>query len=284
MWRNMKEFSIVTKILLYLVLCVIAIVALFPLLWAISASLRTDTELYKYTTPLSINTFIPVKFTLESYITIFTDFNFSKPILNTILLIAIIVPSSCIVNSIAAFSFATFNFKFKAAIFSLFIISFMVPFESIAIPLYNVVNKFGWVDTRLALIVPGIASGLVLFLFTQFFKDIPPSLIEAARIDGASWLTVYGKIIMPSSIPVTITAGLMIFMDQWNAYLWPLLVARDKEIRTIQIALSSFKLERGTLWSCLYAGSIISALIPIALFLPFQKYFVQGVLSSGVKG
>ncbi len=284
MWRNMKEFSIVTKILLYLVLCVIAIAALFPLLWAISASLRTDTELYKYTTPLSINTFIPVKFTLESYITIFKDFNFLKPILNTIWLIAIIVPASCIVNSIAAFSFATFNFKFKSAIFSLFIVSFMVPFESIAIPLYNVVNKFGWVDTRLAMIVPGIASGLVLFLFTQFFKDIPPSLIEAARIDGASWLTVYGKIIMPSSIPVTITAGLMIFMDQWNAYLWPLLVARDKEIRTIQIALSSFKLERGTLWSCLYAGSIISALIPIALFLPFQKYFVQGVLSSGVKG
>ena len=280
----MKEFSTETKVLLYLVLSIIAVACLFPLIWAISASLRTDTELYKYTVPLSIHTFIPVRFTLESYITIFTEFNFLKPVLNTLLIIVIIVPASCFVNSIAAFSFASFNFKFKSVLFSLFILSFMVPFESIAIPLYSVVNKLGWVDTRLAIIVPGMASGLVLFLFTQFFKDIPPSLIEAARIDGASWLTVYGKIIIPSSIPVTITAGLMIFMDQWNAYLWPLLVARDKEIRTIQIALSSFKLERGTLWSCLYAGSMISALIPIVLFLPFQKYFVQGVISSGVKG
>ena len=124
----------------------------------------------------------------------------------------------------------------------------------------------------------------MLFLFTQFFKDIPPSLIEAGRIDGANLAQIFFRIILPSSIPVFITAGLMIFMDQWNAYLWPLLVARSKSVQTIQIALSSFKMERQTLWSCMYAGTIISALIPLSLFLPFQKYFVQGVISSGVKG
>ncbi len=280
----MIRLKYVKKILLYTVLVLVACMSLFPLLWAFSASLRSDTELYKYALPFTIHTLIPVEPTLNSYISLFTEFDFAKPITNTIILVLILIPCGCLVNSIAAFSFATFNFPFKKILFSLFLVTFMIPFESIAMPLYNVINDFGWVDTRLALIVPGVASGLILFLFTQFFKDIPPSLIEAARIDGASWPVVFRRIIFPSSIPVFVTAGLMIFMDQWNAYLWPLLVARDREIRTIQIALSVFKMERVTLWSNLYAGSIISALIPLLLFLPFQKYYVQGIVSSGVKG
>ncbi|MEG2604801.1 MAG: carbohydrate ABC transporter permease, partial [Clostridia bacterium] len=174
--------------------------------------------------------------------------------------------------------------KGKRVLYAIILASFMIPFEAIAMPLYNVVDGFGLVDTRAGLILPAIASGLVLFLFTQFFRDIPPSLVEAARIDGANLTQVFMRIIMPSSVPVFITAGLMIFMDQWNAYLWPLLVARSRSVQTIQIALSSFKMERQTLWSCMYAGTIISALIPLVLFLPFQKYFVQGITSSGVKG
>lgn len=160
----------------------------------------------------------------------------------------------------------------------------MIPFESIAMPLYNVVNRFGWIDRMYGLIIPGIADGLVLFLFNQFFRDIPNSLLEAARIDGAGWITVFVRIIIPLSIPVFVTAGLMIFMTQWNSYLWPLLVARSRDIQTIQIALGQFRGEQFTLWSCIYAGSIISALIPLFLFLPFQKNFVQGIISSGVKG
>ncbi|MEG2253283.1 MAG: carbohydrate ABC transporter permease, partial [Clostridia bacterium] len=190
----------------------------------------------------------------------------------------------CIINSIAAYAFASFEFKGKRVLYAIILASFMIPFEAIAMPLYNVVDGFGLVDTRAGLILPAIASGLVLFLFTQFFRDIPPSLVEAARIDGANLTQVFMRIIMPSSVPVFITAGLMIFMDQWNAYLWPLLVARSRSVQTIQIALSSFKMERQTLWSCMYAGTIISALIPLVLFLPFQKYFVQGITSSGVKG
>lgn len=280
----MNGKKIVKSTLLYVALILISVVTLFPFLWALSGSLRSDSELFKYALPFSIHTMIPVEPTFASYIEIFTKFNFLKPILNTFLLVVILVPVGCLINSIAAFSFATFKFKGKAVLYSIFLVSFMIPFESIAMPLYNVVDGFGWVNTRMAMIVPSIASGLLLFLFVQFFKDIPPALIEAARIDGASWPTLFLRIILPSSIPVFVTAGLMIFMDQWNSYLWPLLVARDQEIRTIQIALSSFKMERSTLWSCMYAGSVISAFIPLFLFLPFQKYFVQGITSSGIKG
>lgn len=184
----------------------------------------------------------------------------------------------------AGFAFTCFEFKGKKFFYPLVLISFMVPFEAIAIPLYNVANGLGMVDTYAGMIIPAIADGLVTFLFIQFFKDIPPSLVEAARVDGAKWPTIFVKVIIPISIPVFVTAGLMIFMNQWNSYMWPLLVARSKEIRTIQIAISQFSGERSIQWTYIYAGSLISAIIPICLFLPFQKYFVEGITAGSVKG
>lgn len=278
------HYKLGQKIIIYVALVLMATVSLFPLLWALACSLRSDVEIYQYALPFTINTVVPVEFTLQSYIDLFIKYSFAQPMLNTITLVAICIPLGCLINSIAAFSFATFQFKGKGVLYAVVLASFMIPFESIALPLYQIVDNIGLMDTWAGLILPTIANGLVLFLFTQFFKDIPPSLIEAARVDGANLPTIFIKIILPSSIPVFVTAGLMIFMDQWNAYLWPLLVARGADIETVQIALASFKMERQTLWSCMYAGSILSAVIPLALFLPFQKYFVQGITSSGIKG
>lgn len=280
----MSKNKRIKSFLIRLSLIIISFITLFPLLWAVSASLRTDQELFKYTVPFTIHTLFPVELTFESYISLFRDFNFAIPMLNTLVLVAILIPLGCIVNSVAAFAFSIYEFKGKKILYAIVLLSFMIPFEAIAMPLYNVIDGMKMVDTRMGLILPAIASGLVLFLFTQFFKDIPPSLIEAGRIDGANLGQIFVSIIMPSSIPVFITAGLMIFMDQWNAYLWPLLVARSRSIQTIQLAMGSFKMERQTLWSAMYAGTIVSALIPLSLFLPFQKYFIQGITSSGVKG
>jgi ABC-type glycerol-3-phosphate transport system permease component len=280
----MNRRLVVKNTLVYLLLVFIALVTIFPLLWGIASSLRPDEELFRYIMPFSAKTFLPQKLTFYNYIRLFAEFNFIRPIMVTLAVTVITIFFGCIVNGIAAFSFAVFKFRFKNIIYAVVLLSFMIPFEAIAMPLYNVVNQFQWVDTLHGIIIPSVADGLVLFLFTQFFRDIPASLIEAARVDGANWITVYIRIIMPSSIPVFVTAGLMTFMNQWNSYLWPLLIARTRNIQMIQIALSSFRGERNTLWACLYAGSIISALIPLFLFLPFQKNFVQGITSSGVKG
>ncbi|MDR0473048.1 MAG: carbohydrate ABC transporter permease [Treponema sp.] len=234
--------------------------------------------------PFSAKTLIPQRLTFDSYIRLFTEFNFLRPIIVTLIVTIFTLVFGCAVNGVAAFSFATFKFRYKRVIYTIVLLSFMIPFEAIAMPLFNVVNQFGWVDTLHGIIIPCIADGLMLFLFTQFFRDIPVSLIEAARVDGANWGTVFVRIIVPSSIPVFVTAGLMTFMNQWNSYMWPLLVARSRNIQMIQIAISSFRGERNTLWACLYAGTIISAIIPLLFFLPFQKNFVQGMISSGVKG
>ena len=140
------------------------------------------------------------------------------------------------------------------------------------------------VNSYSALIFPGAASGLAMFLFTQFFKEIPKSLVEAARIDGASWIQVFFSVILPLSVPVAITAGLMIFVNEWNNFFWPLLATRTEAARTIQVALSYFSDENQVYFSYIFAGSAISAVVPVLLFLPLQKYFVQGITSSGVKG
>lgn len=272
------------KSLLWLLLIVMTVITFFPLLWGVASSLRPDEEIFRYAMPFSSKTLIPQEPTVNAYVRLFTEFNFSRPIINTLIVTVLTIVFGGIVNSVAAFSFATFSFKGKNVIYGIVLLSFMIPFESIALPLYGVVDGFGWVDTFHGIVVPSIADGLVLFLFTQFFKDIPASLLEAARVDGASWRTIFIRVIMPLSVPVFVTAGLMTFMNQWNAYLWPLLIARSRDIQMIQIALGSFQAERSTLWSCLYAGSMISALIPLFLFLPFQKYFVQGITSSGIKG
>lgn len=274
----------VINIVLYALLILVAVISLFPLLWGISASLRDDSELFRYVRPFNYHTFVPVQFTVKSYVELFTKYGFLRPVLNTIFVTSVSIVCGCIINSIAAFAFAMFDFRFKNVLFTLVLLSFMIPFEAIALPLYKVIDSMGMVDTYQGMIWPSIASGLVMFLFVQFFKDIPADLLDAARVDGANVFQVFVKILVPLSKAIFITAGLMIFMDQWNSYLWPLLMARSKSIRTIQIALSSFSTEHKTAWSALYAGSMFAAMIPLMLFLPLQKYFVQGITSSGVKG
>lgn len=281
---TLRQKEITKKIIIYIVLIVMAIASLFPIFFCFSASVRTQDDLFKYMFPFTLKSLIPSEITGENYAIIFTAYEFWRPIVNTLIVTVVTIIFGCILNSMAGFAFTCFEFKGKKILYPLVLISFMVPFEAVAIPLYNVVSKLGMVDTYAGMIVPAVADGLVTFLFIQFFKDIPPSLIEAARVDGAKWPAIFVKIIMPISIPIFVTAGLMIFMNQWNSYMWPLLVARSKEIRTIQIAISQFSGERSIKWTYIYASSTISAIIPILLFLPFQKYFVEGITAGSVKG
>ena len=279
-----RKRKIFKTILIYTALILVAFLVIFPLIWAVSASLRTDEELYAYMAPVSWHTFFPVEVTGEAYRRLFLEFGFLKPLLNTFIVCIATMILGCIVNSVAAFAFARFKFRGKTILYTMIIVSFMVPFDTIAFPLYQIVYKMGLRNTYAGIVLPCIANGLVLFLFVQFFKDIPGEIIEAARVDGASWLTIFRRIIMPLSVPIFITAGLVIFISQWNSYLWPLLMTQTPDMQLIQIKLGLFKTEEQTMWSCIYAASVLSAFIPVALFLPFQKYYIDGITSGGVKG
>lgn len=280
----MHKYDTLKKVLLYIVLTAIAIVAIFPFFYILMASFRTNMEIFEYALPFTWKTLIPQEWTFSNYIAIFKEFNYGQALKNTLIVVVILVPLVLTISALGGFAFAFFDFKGKTALFSLCLVSFMVPTDAIALPLYDLVSGLGMVNSYWGMILPSAASGLAMFLFTQFFKEIPKSLLEAARIDGANWLQVFASVVLPLSVPVTITAGLMAFVNEWNNFFWPLLVARKEEIRTLQVALSYFSDENEVFFSYIFAGAAISAVVPVLLFLPLQKYFVQGISSSGVKG
>ena len=224
----MQKHKTLKNILLYLVLVCIAVVAIFPLFYIVMASFRTNIEIFDYALPFTWKTLIPQEWTISNYIAIFEEFHFGLAIRNTLIVVAVLVPLSLSISALGGFVFAFFDFKGKNVLFALCLISFMVPVDAIVLPLYNLISKMGLVNSYASLILPSAASGLAMFLFTQFFKEIPKSLLEAARIVGANWLQVFVKIVLPLSVPVTITAGLMVFVNEWNNFFWPLLVARTE--------------------------------------------------------
>ncbi|MGW9529096.1 carbohydrate ABC transporter permease [Paenibacillus terrae] len=272
-----------SHLLLYAVHIVLALLVLLPLAFAFVSSFRPLEDIYKYMSPITWKTFWPSNFTWGAYQTLFTERGFGQIFLNTFFVGAANVIGGLLLGSMAAFAFVYFEFRGKTLLFLLVLLTFMIPFEVISIPLYSLVNSLGWVDTYAGIIIPGIANGLVIFLFRQFFLELPTSLVESARMDGASWLRVYTRIVMPLCKPVTVSASLLIFIQQWESFLWPLIVTRSKEYKVIQVALSDFVTEYATYWNEMFAAVILSILIPVVLLLPLQRYYVQGIANTGSK-
>jgi len=268
---------------LYVIHFILFVVVVFPLIFALVSSLRPLEDIFRYVSPISWKTFIPTDITFEAYTNLFALRGYGHVMLNTFFIALTTVLFSVIFNSMAAFAFAKFKFKGSEILFGLVIFSFMIPFEVISIPLYSLVNSLGWIDSYYGLIVPGIANGLVIFLYRQFFLDLPIALIEAARLEGASWWKVYSGIIMPLCKPVTISAALLTFIFQWESFMWPLIVTRSEEYRVVQVAISMFTTEHATAWNEMFAATIVAVVVPVVLILMFQRYFIQGVANSGSK-
>ncbi len=204
--------------------------------------------------------------------------------INTLILGVTVVVVGGVVNAMAGFAFARFNFVGKRFLFIFTIlVTFLIPIDLTAIPRFILVNSLGWINTWQALIVPGLASSMVIFLFRQFFEEIPQDLIDAARVDGASWGRLFMAVVLPLSTPVMITASLLLFLSQWDSFFWPLLVAPRPELRVIQVEISNNVGQFQTLWNELLAGSMLAAIVPILLMLPFQRYYVSAITSSGLK-
>ncbi len=262
---------------------VVAFVFVLPLWWAVVSSLRPNMEVFADIFPFTPKALLPAPFSLEAYEGVIQR-GFGQIIGNTMLVAVITMIGGLIVNGAAGFAFAVFDFKGKRIILTLIIISFMLPFEAIALPLYTVTLQLGWLDNIAALIVPSIANGLAVFLFYQFFREVPKDYLEAARLDGANWIDVLRHVYIPLSIPTCISAGLLLFIFQWEAFLWPLLAMPSQQFKVIQVGMAAFQQQYQTIWNQLFAVAVITALIPIALLLPLQRYYVQGLAGAGLKG
>ena len=272
------------SVLYYTVLLLTVVVMMLPIVVSIGNSFRTqDAEIFNYTQVLSIYTFFPKTFTLNQYGRLFGDAGFGVPVVNSFVVAVLTVAFGFLVNGLAGFTFAKYNFRGKRLIFLVFLFSFMIPFEVIAIPLYKTCAALGILEKRAALILPMIGNGMIVFLYMQFFKDLPDSLIESARIDGAGTLRIYFRLIVPLSFPVIISASLMMFIQQWDAFLWPLVAASSKSLKVMQVAIAEFYGENFTDWTLIYSATSIAILIPALILIPLQKYFIQGVAGTGLK-
>ena len=181
------------------------------------------------------------------------------------------------------FAFAVFDFPLKRTLFAFVLLTFMMPFESIVIPLYTLIRTLDWTNTYAALIVPDLANGLVVFLFRQFFLGIPREIYEAARVDGASWWTIFLRLTMPLSGPTIATAALMQFIHQWDAFFWPLVAASTPELVVVQVAIArNITLEQAN-WGGLFASASTAILLAMIPFLLLQRYFIRTVTASADK-
>ena len=259
----------------YFVILLGLIITILPFWWGIAASFKTNPKIFGELKPLSLSTFIPGN-SFDAYFAIFEN-NFGRAMLNTFFVSTCSVVGGLLINSMAGFAFAQFRFRGDNIIFAFVLLSFAVPADAIAIPLFKMMRQIGWFDTFYALIIPMLPNGLIIFLFRQFFLGIPKELTEASRVDGLSWFGVYWRICMPLSIPVTLGAGLLLFVGQWESFLWPLIAAPSPELHLIQVTLGRFATEYEAIWNQQFAASSIAGLLPLIFIYLFQRQFVSAL-------
>jgi multiple sugar transport system permease protein len=203
---------------------------------------------------------------------------------NSLLVAVLTTLGQLLASSMAAYAFARMKFRGSGTLFLLYLATLMIPFQVTITPLFILMRHLGWINTYQGLILPGVFSAFGTFLLRQFFLTIPRELEEAAFIDGASHWTVYWRIILPLGKPALATLGVFSFMGSWNAFLWPLFVVRDLELMTLPVGLATLHGRWLTQWNLVMAGTVITVLPMLAVYLLAQQYFVRGVVLSGIKG
>lgn len=268
---------------LYALFVVLVLIVLVPLWWVGASSMTTRETVWRNALPFSWRALWPADFSLIGYRTIFGN-GYGRAIANTLFVGSTTVVLTISVCALAGFAFARFAFRGKGVLWALVLVSLMVPWEATVIPAYTLINSIGWTNSWPALIVPAVANGTVMFLFRQFFAEIPQDLLDAARVDGASWARVFANIVLPLAKPVVVTAAILVFLSQWNAFFWPMLVAPDGDFQMVQVAISILGVNQElTSWDQLFAGATIAALVPLLLVLPLQRFYVSSIMGSGIK-
>lgn len=280
------------KIVLFVSLTIISLLMAAPFIWMFLTSVRTPQELADPNMGL-----IPENWAWGNYLEAFNAAPFAIYARNSFLLAVLQTIATLIFGSACGYAIAKLRFPAAPWIFGAFLASMMIPFYATVIPQFLIVRFMplfggnnilgqggsGWIDTWWGLVVPGALSAFNIFLFRQFYVAAPTELIEAARIDGVGELGIWARIVTPLIKPGLLTVALLTFEQGWNNFLWPLLVTTSEQLRVIQLGLSVFRQEAGTDFHLLMAGTTIAAVPMIILFAIFQKYFVNGFVSSGIK-
>ena len=267
------------KFLFYLVLTLGAITFIYPFLWMTSASLRPMSEIG------SLNLF-SLNCSFENYDIVFNKIPIGRAFLNSVIVAGLMTLSVLFFSSITGYALSRLKFFGKDFIFTIIMFTMMIPFQLTLIPLYTLMVKLGWPDTYQSLIIPGAISAMGIMIFRQTFLGIPQSLVEAAKMEGCNHFQILFKIFIPLCKPAAVTVGIVTFMGAWNEVLWPMVVIRDRSMMTMPQLITLFSVggeSGGQLGVQLAAAMIL--IIPIVItYIFFQRYFIEGIASSGIKG
>lgn len=263
----------------YIVACLIAVIVLIPFLWMLSTSLKNKGALMQL--PVE---WIPKDPTLDSYAKVFSRFPFLRAIFNSLFITVSYTVITILSSSMAAFAFTKIKFPYADTVFKLYLASMMIPTQVTMIPLFVVMNRLGLINTYPSVILPSLFRAFAVFMLVQQMRGIPDDYMEAAELDGASLFRIYRTVILPLSKSSIATLTVTTFMECWNDYLWPLLMLNDKNKMTLTLALNSLNGQYGTEYNLLMAGSLISMIPIIIVYICAQKYFKEGLMAGGVKG
>lgn len=264
----------------HLFLAPLAVVMLLPLVWMVVTSLETQAQTFHFPPILW-----PGTLRFENYVNVIRESEFGTWFWNTTVVTVTIVLSNLVLCTLAAYAFARVRFLGRGVIYFVLLATLMVPLQVVLIPTFLIVKDLGLIDRLGALIVPHLASVFGIFMLTQFFRTLPIELEEAARIDGASRLSILVRIVVPLSLPALATLAVIQFMWTWNEFLWPLVtILTNQSAFTLQLGLATFQGAHQSQWHFVAAANIMSMVPILVLFLLAQRYFVRGIATQGLKG
>ncbi len=267
------------KALLYAQLAVGAVLALLPMVWMVSASLMPAGEASTFPPRL-----FPREVTFEHYVALFTRLHLGRYFLNSAGIALAVTTISLLVNSMAGYAFAKLRFRGRDRTFRLLATGLVVPVQVAMLPLFLLMKQLGLVNTYWGVVIPGMASIFGIFLIRQYALSIPDDLLDAARIDGAGELRIFGSIVLPTIVPILATLAIWTFLSTWNDFMWPLIVLSDERRYTLPVALANLAGEHVQDTELMMAGSVLTILPVMLVFLFLQRYYVQGVMVGSVKG
>ncbi|MBC1292189.1 carbohydrate ABC transporter permease [Listeria booriae] len=289
---TIKLKKISKSILWYIAVLLISLVTVFPLIWTLSTSFKPASEILSNSMNL-----IPKIFTWDNYKDVFNTTPFARYLFNSLVLAVGGVITNLFFGSLAGYAFAKLPFKGKKGLFMTFLGSMMIPAIVTMIPSFLVLKNFplvggndifgnggmGFINTYWAILIPGAAGAFSIFFMKQFFETLPDELSEAARIDGCSEFKIFWRIYMPLAKTALATLGIMTFQAGWNQFMWPLIVLNSQKMMTVQVGLASFQYNESANYGALMAGTIISTIPVLLVFIFAQKYFVEGIAHNGGK-
>jgi ABC-type glycerol-3-phosphate transport system permease component len=271
--------STLVKLAVYLVLAVTAAFMLFPFLWMLLSSFKPFTEIF------AGRSFLPEHATLANYVSLFRQSDALRKIWNSFYIAALYTALAVFLCAMGGYGFAKFRFPGRGVLFGFMLATMAVPFAVIMVPLFVMMrNWFHWIDTPWPLIVPWAANAFGIFFMRQYMLSIPDEMLDAARVDGASELRIFLRIVLPVSRPGLASLGILFFITKWNDFLWPLAVLRSDQMQTVPLMLDSLQGPPGrTAFDVLMAGSVVSVLPMLLLFLLLQRHLVAGLTAGAVR-